>query len=81
MAAGENASMHNMASWKWGCGTDDQTLYVFTNAQTEEAALMDVPANLRGAARVIPMSNFAGHSPQKNPMGQQSKSMQGQKKY
>ena len=53
------------------CETDDQTLYLFTNATSEEAALRDVPANLRSDAKVIRMSNFSGQSGRINEQGQQ----------
>jgi hypothetical protein len=47
------------AMWRWGCSTDDKSLYVFTNAPNESAALEEVPADLRAQAKVISMNSMS----------------------
>lgn len=79
---GTQQAMKSNVIWQWGCETDEQTLYLFTNASSEDAALRDVPANLRSDAKVIKMSNFTGQSDQiLNQHDQKSKPSQGEKRY
>jgi hypothetical protein len=74
-----NMNMGKSGIWQWGCSTDDQTLYLFTSAPSEEAALKEVPSNLRSEAKVIQMSNFSGQV--NNPGGGMQNRSSGQKKY
>lgn len=78
---GTYGSMSKSGIWQWGCSTDDQTLYLFTNAPSEEAALREVPSNLRSEAKVIQMTNFGSQVGMPGSMQNKPSGSSGQKKY
>jgi hypothetical protein len=61
---------------EWGCASDGKALYLFTRASSEEAAMDQVPTDLRDQARVISLSSISGSMPQEQKMdhGMNSKS-------
>jgi len=60
--------MGQTSSWQWGCNSDDKTIYLFTNATSETAALQHVPSEMRNDAKVIRLGQFGNTNIQSQPM-------------
>jgi hypothetical protein len=55
------------SAWQWGCSNEDKTIYLFTNASSADAALNQIPAEMRSRARAVKMSQFAALQGQQMP--------------
>jgi len=48
----------NLAQWEWGCKAGDHTGYLMIHAASADAALAQVPEDMRAKAKVLPLNKF-----------------------